>query len=803
MIAESTSGAPPPVLLGCTTVHVVRTPKCFTDVVRRRRMALPLRVAASRTALTFAAVVAAGKVVGWISARPGALQRARARALRQRRRFHARSLPEPEPVPTGSRDVRLSAQQCAGLRLACHNGRAMLVENVLRAGRAGEVMLAAGEEIRGIGAPFGQEGALRAEPSFGEVLYVLRTCAGAGCGAVLRTGPLGGRASHANASSGDDKDDPWWREFAAHVPLMEKASEHWGEFECWLDESELAVLPAETAAQKPEEGGGDIFVPAGAFLPFERSALESALEAKLQSPRERRELSACQEALRRILSVEFAEARETLKEMCTGSERQIYTNTRATSSLKRVPDSRYSTEDVQARKNEEGFLRGFLQLAAQARYAPVSAEDLDLAEQLESTSGDMISLPVRVRWEAMESEWLTRFFELPCNAANVDDGGADPRLRAFFDKAVVLQRGHACLQREGLMFVPKLDLLQTVWFSRIFKPVGETVQRLGQLLWDKATGMASDRPYLSSSVDWLVNGAPFAQRLELLRAITGKKSPGGAQSFSASNADAAALVVEDGKMRRLERRTLMEDWSAQPLRSLLRDSALKEPAFGSLVVLYRRAASDRATNPLQLRMYRDTPMASIKMALPEKELLVRPLDLLRLDLTTLAGALYLVFVSFFQDGFDPWLTLPALFVFVTRTALYYSNTQQRYQSETSEMLLESTEASGGSVLLHLAYSAEAQVFKEVSLAFFFAYQLRATAGVGAAEASAFAEFFVQDELGHQCALDLQEAFDRLLDLGLVQRETRADGPPLYHAVDLGKAAEKLRKRWDALGPPLR
>jgi len=260
--------------------------------------------------------------------------------------------------------------------------------------------------------------------------------------------------------------------------------------------------------------------------------------------------------------------------------------------------------------------------------------------------------------------------------------------------------------------------------------------------------------------------------------------------------------------RKLERKTLLEDWGAQPLRSFLRPSFLKEPAFGNLIVLCRLSGDQPASsspwawkrdnNRPWLRSYKDAPMSSIKMAFPTRELLVRPIDLLRLDLITVGGAVYLVYLYYISAA-SSLLLLPPLVVFIVRTILLWRNTSQRYDSEVSQLLLDSTEASGSNVLLQLANSAEQQLSKELCIAFFFAHQMRETGGIGLEEAQAFAEYFVRDEFAYDSKIELRSAFETLQSWGIVQQSGTLGGERFVTSSDLRQTVEFLRDRWKDWG----
>jgi len=248
------------------------------------------------------------------------------------------------------------------------------------------------------------------------------------------------------------------------------------------------------------------------------------------------------------------------------------------------------------------------------------------------------------------------------------------------------------------------------------------------------------------------------------------------------------------------------------LRSLLRSSTVREPAFSNLMVLYRKKSLQQVDGyeptrrrndqnivegtsqaAIRLRSYKNTLIASIKMVIPEKELLIRPLDLLKLDLITLSGALYLAYLYISTGRLDLLATLPPLIVFLARTFLIYSNTSQRYQNEVSQQLLDAIDASDSSACLQVVDSAEAQFFKEISLAFFFAYFLDRSGGVGSQEAAAFAGYLLEEEFGYQVSVDLSDAFAKLREIGLIKLQG-PDYALCLALADLKEACALLQDR---------
>eukprot|EP00250_Pteridium_aquilinum_P013352 c21287_g1_i1 orf=119-2398(+) len=167
-------------------------------------------------------------------------------------------------------------------------------------------------------------------------------------------------------------------------------------------------------------------------------------------------------------------------------------------------------------------------------------------------------------------------------------------------------------------------------------------------------------------------------------------------------------------------------------------STLQEPAYKELVLLYNapNAANDdvedRIPN-LQLKIYGKIPIPDLKVIFPNKKLSFRILDTVRLDIATIIGLLAFLI----NYRFDDFLSSPsaflldiiassALIVYITRVALGYKQTFDRYQLLVNKTLYEKTLASGFGAAQFLVDASEQQQFKECVLAFAILMQTKST-----------------------------------------------------------------------------
>ncbi|KAG2720774.1 hypothetical protein I3760_02G050800 [Carya illinoinensis] len=243
---------------------------------------------------------------------------------------------------------------------------------------------------------------------------------------------------------------------------------------------------------------------------------------------------------------------------------------------------------------------------------------------------------------------------------------------------------------------------------------------------------------------------------------------------------------------------------------LFSQSILQEPAFQELILLYTKEDSKGdpeirdEVSSLQLKIYERIPIPDLPVVFPHKKLSFRIIDTVRLDAATVVGLLAFFINYKFEDVLSSpsailldAVAISALIIYVTRVALGYKQTWDRYQLLVNKTLYEKTLASGFGSVHFLLDASEQQQYKEAILA--YAILLRAEKGQVPCCRSIGdkCERFMYDAFKVKVEMPIDEAIDTLMRLGLVT-ETSIDGSNRLQAVPCPKAYEGLKERWNGL-----
>ncbi|MQM01514.1 hypothetical protein Taro_034274, partial [Colocasia esculenta] len=268
-------------------------------------------------------------------------------------------------------------------------------------------------------------------------------------------------------------------------------------------------------------------------------------------------------------------------------------------------------------------------------------------------------------------------------------------------------------------------------------------------------------------------------------------------------------------------------------------SAYEEPAFQELILLYTDEATCTESQnvevmPLQLKIYERIPYPELPVIFPHKKLSFRILDTVRLDIASILGLLaYFVNYKFENILSSPSaifldiVAISALLLYVTRVALGYKQTWDRYQVNSlsfgawafdaggivldssykmlemnrallvNRTLYEKTLASGFGSVHFLLDASEQQQYKEAILAYAILLhsekcQVSCSKSLGDA-----CERFMYDRFQEKVEMPTEKAIDTLLRLDIV-REIPVSGRVGLKALPCLEAYEALRYRWDSL-----
>ncbi|XP_034709853.1 uncharacterized protein LOC117932686 isoform X2 [Vitis riparia] len=243
---------------------------------------------------------------------------------------------------------------------------------------------------------------------------------------------------------------------------------------------------------------------------------------------------------------------------------------------------------------------------------------------------------------------------------------------------------------------------------------------------------------------------------------------------------------------------------------LLSQSILQEPAFEELILLYTEEVSEGESKyksevpSLQLKIYERIPIPDLPVVFPHKKLSFRIIDTVRLDAATILGLLAFFINYKFEDILSSpsailldVIAVSALIIYVTRVALGYKQTWDRYQLLVNRTLYEKTLASGFGSVHFLLDASEQQQYKEAILA--YAILLKAEKGQATCRKSLGdeCERFMYNVFKQKVEMPVDKAADTLLRLGLVT-ETPINGIMGLQAVPCPKACQALKQRWNSL-----
>lgn len=382
---------------------------------------------------------------------------------------------------------------------------------------------------------------------------------------------------------------------------------------------------------------------------------------------------------------------------------------------------------------EQRFLENFLQLMRRGNFLLLSQHDIEVAD----AEDYLFSLPVQVDWSQYDSELLENCFR-------ERDGHGDA-LPEFASRALLFRRGVGVDKTEESLFLQKFDLLA----SRILLGV---MALPGRLLGRGRGGMVEEEAVTVSTVPSSDSETIFQQR----------------------SIDRVTLHPRD-----------------VGLRTLFQISHLQEPTFRQLVLLYRLKSDDEtADRSIQIRTFRDIPMADLEVVFPEKRLSMKPVDLVKVVGTAVSGTAFII-AKLVISVFSPWLLfllLGSLGVYAGRTIAGFKASRDRYRHLVTNALFARSLDNGMGVILFLVDCMEEQEWKEMALAWFL---LESEGPCRASELDRRCERWLADRFDVETDFEVSDALRRLEQLQLV----RVDGQT-WQACPLEQACQKLDACWE-------
>ncbi|XP_040999933.1 uncharacterized protein LOC121246027 isoform X7 [Juglans microcarpa x Juglans regia] len=446
------------------------------------------------------------------------------------------------------------------------------------------------------------------------------------------------------------------------------------------------------------------------------------------------------------------------------------------------------------------FQRDFMQLLYNAQFEELSARDLMLTSALNTDY--LLTLPIYVDWK-----------------------------KASESNAIIFRRGYATERQKGLLIVEKLDYIQSKLLRGIFFVISKPLGKLGSWI-NEALQVAIQTQEVQEWIKrmklWLEELSVFQQLLRYSQNAS-DYLPGVQQL---SDRDLPIWLAAQRAVSRYEGILSSVGPRGRLLRKLLSwigvipatpevpyesdgdsnaSEPYKRPIFLSRISLsdiWRPATRKYCGNDFW-KMFQTSisillSQSVLQVIFPHKKLSFRIIDTVRLDAATVVGLLAFFINYKFEDVlsspsaiFLDVVAISALIIYVTRVALGYKQTWDRYQLLVNKTLYEKTLASGFGSVHFLLDASEQQQYKEAILA--YAILLRAEKGQVPCCRSVGdkCERFMYDAFKVKVEMPIDKAIDTLMRLGLVT-ETSIDGSNRLRAVPCPKAYEGLKERWNSL-----
>ncbi|KAL9430464.1 hypothetical protein AB3S75_025787 [Citrus x aurantiifolia] len=489
------------------------------------------------------------------------------------------------------------------------------------------------------------------------------------------------------------------------------------------------------------------------------------------------------------------------------------------------------------------FQRAFMQLLHNAQFEELSAEDLKLTSALNSDY--LLNLPIYVDWKrASESnaiifrrgyaterqkgllivakldylqsrllqriffiiskplgkvgKWISEALSKACQTEEVQE--VVNRMKLWLEELSLFRQSYFSNEQtsDNLLEADRLsDGELPIWlaaqravsrYEGFLSPVGPRGRLLRKLL--KWIGLATSTPETPFQLETDSNASePYSRPISLSR-------------ISLSDIWRPATGKHCGK----------DIWKMlkTSVSILLSQSILQEPAFQELILLYTDDMDEKETKDkdevpsLRLKIYERIPIPDLPVIFPHKKLSFRIIDTVRLDVASILGLLaYFINYKFENISSSPSaifldvIAISALIIYVTRVALGYKQTWDRYQLLVNKTLYEKTLASGFGSVHFLLDASEQQQYKEAILT----YGVLLKEGNGQVTCRQTVkdkcEQFMFGVFKEKVEMPIDKAANILVRLGMA-REISIDERFSLQATPCQQAYEALQERWDGL-----
>ncbi len=493
-------------------------------------------------------------------------------------------------------------------------------------------------------------------------------------------------------------------------------------------------------------------VPPGSYLPFTKRELIDRLLAHQPASVDRIHLEACLQLASHLINAFAADTLDQLKENFA-----YFDPTSPTS-----PDA----SDEEFDRRERLFLSDLLSTLVRGNFMPLS-------EKLYQKAIDqrfVLDTPLTVQWKRLDNAPIKRFM----NYADSETGqslrdqlGISDSLRSFIqfpeafeERALVFHRGLSPFRTDGWYIPAKLDLI----VSRIVGVLTYPVVRLVEFFFPRP-------PVKEEAVN---PHGPNAAR------------------------------------RRWVRRLGLEN---MPFSGMFSKSRFQEPAFREIVVVFR-LFSESARSPierifkkkeapvqnrrLQIKIFRDIPLADAEIVFPDNAPRIRTLDLVKLIVTAIVAAPAVV-RALTGGGSASLVAAVVLCAYVSKVVGQYLRARAMRLARMTKELYHKTRDNDLGVLQYLVDASEEQDYKEVALV--YAILLAEGVAMTAEEADDRIESFLHEKFaGLDVDFEIDDAIRKATgsehSMDLLEVITDKDGQTRYRARPPEIVFKDLRVSWN-------
>ncbi|KAF6134009.1 hypothetical protein GIB67_038300 [Kingdonia uniflora] len=228
------------------------------------------------------------------------------------------------------------------------------------------------------------------------------------------------------------------------------------------------------------------------------------------------------------------------------------------------------------------------------------------------------------------------------------------------------------------------------------------------------------------------------------------------------------------------------DKTPSHIRNLCSKLTIQEPTFDRMIVVYRQASTKTKTERgIFVKHFRNIPMADMEIVLPEKKNpSLTPMDWVKFLISAVLGLVALA-GSLEMPKADIWVIIAifsGLIGYCAKIYLTFQANMEVYRNLITQSMYDKQLDSGRGTLLHLCDDVIQQEVKEVIISFFILMeQGKATRH----DLDLQCEELIKEEFGENCNFDVDDAVQKLEELGIVARDTIGR----YYCVSLKRANE--------------